>query len=369
MKRLYCVLSIALLALFIAGNVYGQRRNKPPKRQRQKSRQLSSYRGGSSSSFSQRSYTSASFGINSMNYFGDLAPKSSITSTDISFTRPGISLSLERKILPRVSVRGNLLYGRLKGSDFKSADPNDINARFRYVRNLQFRNDILEFSAVGILDLIPNYGSFVTRNDFTPYVFAGIGVFYHNPKGLVPETDINTGNALAEAGQWVALEPLGTEGQYIDGSGVSTYSKVQIAIPAGFGVKYRLNQGLDLSLEIGYRHLFFDHIDDVSGSYVDLGLFDNDLARALSDRSREVNDVESGSPREIVSNPIVNEVFSRTASYVGADGRTYNTVAGFGQPGEVNIRGDANDNDIYIITTIRITYIFGGSLFGGAKYR
>lgn len=369
MKRLYCVLSITLLVIFTASDLYAQRRNKPNRVQRQKSRQLSSYRGGTSSSFAQRSYSSASFGINSMNYFGDLAPKSSITSTDISFTRPGLSLSYERKVLPRVTVRGGLLYGRLKGSDFKSADPNDQNARFRYIRNLQFRNDIFELSAVGMLDIIPNYGTFVTRNDFTPYVFAGIAFLYHNPKGLVPETDINTGNTLADAGTWVALEPLGTEGQYNNGSGVSTYSKTQIAIPVGFGVRYRLNQGLDLSLEIGYRHLFFDHIDDVSGRYADLGSFSSDLARAMSDRSREVNDVESGSPRELATNPAVNEIFSRTTSYVGADGRTYNIIAGFGQPNETDIRGDANDNDIYIVTTIKVTYIFGGSLFGGAKYR
>ncbi len=368
MRKLNLVLLLLGLFVFVEANVYAQRRRPKTRNIRLKNRQISSYRGGTSTPFGQRAYNSASFGISSMNYFGDLAPKSSITSTDISFTRPGVSVSFQRKILPRVSIRGSLLYGRLKGSDFKSADPNDPDARFRYVRNLQFRNDILELSAVGVLDLIPNYGTFVTRPDFIPYVFGGIAVLFHNPKGLVPDTDINSGTPLAEAGQWVALEPLGTEGQYSEGSGVSTYSKVQIAIPVGLGVRYRLNQGLDLSLEVGYRHLFFDHIDDVGGKYIDLGALDSDLARAMSDRSREVNDVESGSAREL-TNPSIAEIVSRTTSYVGANGTTYNVIAGYGQNSDTDIRGDANDNDIYIVTSIKLTYIFGGSLFGGAKYR
>ena len=367
MRKINLVLLVLGFFLFTETNVYAQRRPKSRKI-RSKTRQISSYRGGSSTPFGQRAYNSASFNISSMNYFGDLAPKSSIGSTDISFTRPGVGLSFERKILPRVSVRGGLLYGRLKGSDFESADPNDQDARFRYVRNLQFRNDIFEFSVSGVLDLIPNYGTFVTRPDFVPYVFAGVAVLFHNPKGLVPDTDVNTGSPLAEAGQWVELEPLGTEGQYSEGSGVSTYSKVQIAIPVGLGLKYRLNQAIDLSLEVGYRHLFFDHLDDVGGIYTDLGLLNSDLARAMSDRSREVNDVESGNARDL-TNPNIVEIISRTASYVGADGRTYNIIPGYGQPGENNIRGDSSDNDIYIVTSIKLTYIFGGSLFGGAKYR
>ncbi|MCG8323709.1 MAG: DUF6089 family protein [Cytophagales bacterium] len=367
MRKISLVLLLLGFFLFAETYVYAQRRPKSRKI-RSKSRQISSYRGSASSPFGRRAYNSVTFHISSMNYFGDLAPKSSIASTDISFTRPGIGVSIQRKVLPRVSVRGGLLFGRLQGSDFDSADPNDENARFRYVRNLQFRNDILEFSVSGVFDLIPSYGTFVTRSNFVPYVFAGVAVLHHNPQGLVPETDVNTGSPLAEAGQWVDLEPLGTEGQYSEGSGVSTYSNVQFAIPVGLGVRYRLSQAIDLELEVGYRHLFFDHIDDVSGSYVDLGLLNSNLARAMSDRSREVNDVNSGNPREL-TNPNIAEIVSRTASYVGADGRTYNIIPGYGQPGDVNIRGNSGDDDIYIVTSLKLTYIFGGSLFGGAKYR
>jgi len=350
-----------LLSLFLFSEIdlYAQGRNSN-RRTRSKSRQISSYRGNASSAFGIRAYNSVTFAINSMNYFGDLAPKAAVTSTDISFTRPGLSVGFERKLLPRLSVRANLLVGRLKGSDYKSADPNDQDARFRYVRNLQFRNDIIEFSGIAVIDFFENYGSFVNRPNFSPYVFVGLAVFYHNPKGLVPETNVNNGSALAQAGQWVALEPLGTEGQYSAGSGVSTYSKVQLAIPAGLGIRFRLNQGMDLSMEVGYRHLFFDHIDDVGGDFIDLNLLNNELSQVMSDRSRELVDVESGIDREL-TNPSVAEIWNRR----DANG----LIPGYGSSGKDNIRGDGSDNDIYIVTSIKLTYILGGSIFGGAKYR
>ena len=50
---------------------------------------------------------------------------------------------------------------------------------------MSFRNDIIELSAVGVFDLIENRNNYMKRPDFVPYVFAGVAVFRHNPKGLV----------------------------------------------------------------------------------------------------------------------------------------------------------------------------------------
>ncbi|MDN5201558.1 DUF6089 family protein [Fulvivirgaceae bacterium BMA10] len=363
MKKLYIV-SIFLLSMFLSYDfAEAQNRRRGSRISKQKNRMISRYRGGSVGDFSRKRYISIGGSLSAFNYFGDLAPKPSALSTDISFTRPGIGIVGLYRFGPRYSVRGTLSYGRLKGDDFDSADPADENARYRYVRNLQFRNNIFELAVTGVVDIIPNMGTFVARPTFVPYVFGGLAVFYHNPQALVPETDVNNGNAAFEnAGQWVDLEPLGTEGQYISGSGVSPYKKIQIAIPLGIGVRYRVNHALDLSFEIGYRQLFFDYIDDVSGNYVDLGLFTDDLTRALSDRSREANAVESGEVRDL-------SVANRIITYTGADGRTYQVIAGYGDAHPESIRGNASDNDIYVVTSFQLTYILGGSLFGGAKYR
>ncbi len=357
MKRIHIILAVLFLVFYTIGEADAQRRK--PKRSRSmksKSRKISSYRGGFAGGFGKRSYNSIGGSINAMNYFGDLTPKPTNLSFDIAFTRPGFGIEFSRKINPRISVRGSFIYGRLKGDDFKSADPADESGKYRYVRNLQFRNDIKELSVVGVVDLTPNTGTFLSRPDFMPYLFAGVAVIHHNPKGLVPETDINTGSSLPDAGKWVDLIPLGTEGQYVAGSGVSVYKKIQIAIPVGIGVRYRLNQALDLSVEMGYRHLFFDYLDDVSGDYADLSTLSSDLARVMADRSREPNAVESGDPRLAnVSGDIK----------INPDG----FFAGFGKAGTGNIRGNSKDNDIYVVTSIKLTYILGGSIFGGAKYR
>ena len=360
MKNTFSI--IVMLTLFFIAEYEVMAQSRSRTRQiRAQSKRISSYRGGAAGGFGKKAFATIGFSVNALNYFGDLAPKSSAASTDISFTRPGFGLHLARKVGTRYWVRGSLLYGRLQGSDFKSASPDDESARFRYVRNLQFRNDIFEFSAQGVVDITPNNGTFLGRPMITPYIFGGLAVVYHNPKGLVPETDVKTGQALEDAGKWVALEPLGTEGQHTEGSGVDTYSKVQIAIPVGVGIRYMINQSFDLSLEIGYRHLFFDHIDDVGGTYVDLNTLDGDLARAMSDRSREVVDVESGTARDL-TNPLVAEIFNRR------DGD--NLIRGYGSSANgTNIRGNSADNDIYIVTSIKLVYIMGSSIFGKAKYR
>lgn len=292
-----------------------------------------------------------------MNYLGDITPKNSFSSADISLTRPGLGLFYSRRLGPRFSTRASLNWGRIKGDDFKSADPDDELARFRYVRNLQFRNDIKELSVVGIFDFSENLATYRSRKSIVPYLFAGVAVFHHNPRALVPEVDVNNGDApFPNAGEWVDLAPLSTEG--------NSYKKIQLAIPFGLGLRFKLDERWDLSFEIGYRHLFFDYLDDVSEDYVDLGSLSSNLARAMSDRSREVNAVESGEVRR--TGVIPNRMDSYVSSF---DGNTYTTIAGYGRDAIDNIRGNSSDNDIYIMTGFQISYIIPNNRFKRAKFR
>ena len=96
----------------------------------------------------------------------------------------------------------------------QSADQADTsNGIYRYQRNLSFRNRIKELSVVASFDLFQNSGMYINRVKWTPYGFLGVAALLHNPQALAPATDLN-GNPLAEAGKWVDLQPLGTEGQY-----------------------------------------------------------------------------------------------------------------------------------------------------------
>src|SRR5690606_23421156 len=106
-------------------------------------------------------------------------------STDISFTRPAVGISLSQRMGPRYSLTAAFMYGTLRGADATSADENDhTSGYFRYLRNLSFRNRIKELSVVASFDLFENMGSYMGRVAWTPYVFGGAAVFHHNPQAL-----------------------------------------------------------------------------------------------------------------------------------------------------------------------------------------
>ena len=353
----FCVLIFFLLSLFIVDDAMSQMRSK---RQLRKSKRSRVNIGNRQATFSGRrlpfanakQYLAVGVSANALNYFGDIVPRDNMFSTDIAYTRPGLGISSTARLGPAFSVRAAFMYGRISSSDFGVADPENTQASYRYVRNLQFRNHVKDLSVVGVLDLFPNTSTVSLRMRFTPYVFAGVSVFHHNPQGKVPQEAVFLESHFAEpfvpaeAGEWVALKPLQTEGPE------STYSNFQISIPMGGGVRFRLTNWFDVEAEVSYRHLFTDYLDDVSGNYADKGLLDSELAKVMSDRSLEAVDVVSGDPRSIYSpEGVLNRTYS---TYTGADGERYVHLGGYGQPHESAIRGNDGDNDIFVTTTVRL---------------
>ncbi|RFP66136.1 hypothetical protein D0N36_05310 [Hymenobacter lapidiphilus] len=223
--------------------------------------------------FSKRKqYNTVGVSLNAMNYFGDITPKPSIPSFRAGATRPNLGLTFTHRFAPRISARASLSYGRITGDDAKAADQNDGDAKYRYNRNMNFRNDIFELAGVGIFDLVENRNNYIKRPDFVPYLFGGVGVIRHNPKGE------------NEDGNIVALQPLRTEGQS------SGYSLTQFVIPFGAGARYKLNKSFDIGLELGFRKTFTDYLDDVSTNYVaDRSLLGSDDAKYFGwDITREL---------------------------------------------------------------------------------
>ena len=295
--------------------------------------------------------------LNALNYYGDLAPSPSRFSTDISFTRPAIGISVSQRLGPRYTLLGGFMYGTLRGSDFSSADANDqANGKFRYYRNLSFRNSIKELSAVAIFDLYENQHTYLSRVKWTPFAFGGLAVFHHNPQAIAPLWGLDN-ETLPEAGKWVSLHKLGTEGQHANleptdaNYGIKPYKLIQLAIPMGVGVRFKLHDVVDFSAEVGFRYLFTDYIDDVSRNYVDLGVFENELARALSYRSNELPIAD------ITRIPVT-----------ARNGVTYNVIEGYGHEYPTNIRGKKGNNDIYMVTTFRLSHIVGKTMHR-AKFR
>lgn len=335
---------------------------------KKRNRMISKYRGGSIHFNKSKRYLSAELNVNFNNYFGDLAPTEKRFSTDLSLTRPGVGAYAVYRYTPNLSFRGGFSWSRIRGDDFNSTESGDANAQFRYVRNLSFRNNLYELSVQGMWDIFGNHGTFLNRVPFTPYVFAGVAVFYHEPKGKVPDFyyhDPSGPVPLENAGEWVKLRDLGTEGQFSEHYNVEPYSPIQLSIPLGIGVRARLSKRMDFAFELGYKYLFTDYIDDVSGHFVDLGALDNDLARAMSNRSLEPTAVISGSPREFER---INAV-AREITYVSPyDGNTYRAHGGYGHEHPSNNRGGAGDKDQIFVTSFKLTYVLTGS-FQRAKFR
>ena len=172
------------------------------------------------------------------NYNGDLQDKS--FTLNESHLVGGLGISYD--ISDHFSLRSSLLFGTVSGND---------NYTRNRIRNLNFTSAISEVS-LGAEYYITKLGD----HSLTPYVFAGIAVYHFNP--YTRDT----------SGKIVYLKPLSTEGEgFIPGN--NYYSLTQMAIPFGAGVKLSLSENIQVGLEIGYRKLFTDYLDDVSSTYVD----------------------------------------------------------------------------------------------------
>lgn len=353
MSKKFCFL-LAVCLLLLSWQGFAQMDRKKIKKN---NRRMMNYEGRKSGFPKEKKYSSLGFSLNALNYYGDLAPNPGRFSTDLSFTRPAFGLTFSRRLGPRYSLVGGFLYGTLRGSDFASADQNDQeNGKFRYYRNLSFRNRVKELSLVAMFDLYKNNFTYMSRVKWTPYAFAGAAVFHHNPQAIAPAAGLN-GEPIPEAGEWVNLRALGTEGQFADlqptdaNHGIKPYNLIQLAIPMGIGLRFKVKEVVDFSAELGFRYLFTDYIDDVSRNYVDLGVFDSELARALSYRSNEVTVTD-----------VLREV------YTARNGVTYDVINGYGHEYPTNIRGKENNKDIFMVTTFRLSYILGKTMHR-AKFR
>lgn len=349
MRKLVLVLLPVLLIGFLSTDLMAQLNRKNIKKN---NKRISHFKGKKQGFTKDKKYSSLGFSVNALNYYGDIAPRPQRVSSDITLTRPGFGISFIHRFGPRYTLQAQFMYGILKGSDAKTADPTNENSKFRYPRNLSFRNQIKELSVVGVVDLFKNEATYISRVKWTPYAYIGIAAFTNNPEAQAPAKDLNGAN-LNEAGKWVKLRPLGTEGQYstLDPTdvnyGIKPYKTLQIAIPFGMGARFRLNEVMDLWADIGFRYTFTDYIDDVSQNYVGLEKLKSPLAQSMSYRTNEI----PGQPK----NPFI------TPSGIPVE-------AGYGSEYLDNLRGNKKDKDIYMVTSIRLTYILGAT-FHKAKFR
>jgi hypothetical protein len=238
-----------------------------------------------------------SVGTGVSTYFGEL--KSDGFSID---AKPNLNAGLQYFFFPRISARAEFNYIRLGGSDEKD------NAPERVSRNLSFFSDNYELSLTGQVYLSPNGGRFYQRSVLNFYGIAGAGIMYMNPKA-----ELN--------GEKYALQPLQTEGE--------EYSKIQPVIIYGIGGRVKVSPFFNISLEVAWRKMFTDYLDDISTVHKDPASFSDPIAAQLADRRPEL---------------------------------------GLATVPEGYIRGNPDNKDAYMLTNLKIEYYLPSNfLFGNSN--
>jgi len=153
-------------------------------------------------------------------------------------------------------------------------------------RNLSFSSMIFE-GALGVEFNILPYLATISEYHFAPYATLGVGVFKFDP------TTVYEGNK-------VRLQPLGTEGQGTSfAPNNPKYNLVQMNVPFGGGVKFKLAEGITGYAELIFRWTFTDYLDDLSTVYADPDvLLEEGAGQIAVDLSNRTGlDVEPGSSR------------------------------------------------------------------------
>ncbi len=173
-------------------------------------------------------------------YFGDINPHYGLQQPG-----PALALVTRYNFNTRTALRAQASYGLLRGDDSKS------NNNYQKIRNLHFISNVFDFSAVYEFNFLPlSHGSY--EDIFTPYLYAGLSVFYFDP--------------LAKyEGRWVRLAPLGTEGQ----QGGDEYFTISGSWVFGLGVKYNVSREWTWTFDLMIHKSWTDYIDDVSTVYPD----------------------------------------------------------------------------------------------------
>ena len=240
-----------------------------------------------------------------INYGGDLQ--------NSFFTFKQSSLSLSAGIMYQVNkfaARSSITYGKVQGSDI-------INGLFKQ-RNLSFYTHITE------INLALQYDLFLLSDEqrFTPYFFAGVGYFHFDPYTYYND-------------QKIYLQALSTEGQglsiYPD---KKPYSLSEMNAPLGIGLKYKLSDAIQLSVEFCSRYLFTDYLDDVSSAYPDESTLLRERGQTavdLSFRGDEIDPALTFPAGQSRGNPTHNDNYYTTSFsfiYVFAKHTMYNNGSG-----------------------------------------
>jgi hypothetical protein len=200
-------------------------------------------------------------GLGAGHYFGDINTRARLNRAKLAGT-----VFFRKNFGNYIAVRLGASYARLGYSDIYYT-----KNKYQNERNLSFNSNVWELALQGDF----NFFRFMPgepQYSFTPYITLGAGIFSYDPYAYLQ-------------GRKVLLRPLGTEGQnaptlYPDRK---PYNSMAISIPFGGGIKYAINERMNIAFEVLHRFTNTDYLDDVSKTYVDPIVFPNNPDGSPSD--------------------------------------------------------------------------------------
>ncbi len=188
---------------------------------------------------------SFSLGGGIMYYNGDLSDSRPLPPVELLHGYIGVDANM--LMVDRVDLSLRYLHGKVEGDDALS------NERDNRIRNQSF------FSPIDEVNLMLRLRMFSVKSKrlLNPFGMLGLGYFWFNPKAKLD-------------GKVYELQPLGTEGQHIEGGGYpAPYKLSSGSLAMGLGLFIRLNDNFALRIEGAPQITFTDYLDDVSTNYPD----------------------------------------------------------------------------------------------------
>ncbi|MBI1182957.1 hypothetical protein GC194_01705 [bacterium] len=244
-------------------------------------------------------------------YNGDLSEGVFMPKT----LHPAVGGIIRYNINYKWSIRAGGYYGTVSGNDAYATDEK------RRARNLNFTSPITELSVIPEFHF-SGYKIRHGRYRFSPFAYAGIGIFKFNPQTVLDGTTWNLQQMRTE-GQGSTFNQQ--DEQKNAGYPQQPYALTQVCIPMGLGIKYAIGRNINFTFEVSARKLFTDYLDDVSHWYVPEKVFyqtSGDYGYRLMDRRSELS---------------------------GKDVPAEDKIAP---------RGNSTTNDWYYFTGITLTYTF-----------
>ena len=200
-----------------------------------------------------QAHNSVTFSTGSAQYFYNNEDLTYLSNWINSKTSFNVGASFTRHFHKHFSYRFSGNFIQIKGDEVSFTKLPTTST----LKNMVFStgNNLIEFSAKGLYEILGNDEYVLKRSQFKPYLSIGISVISNNP--IINRVDgpgYSGGLKSAPATLKYYNDPANTlsaEPQTILNT-AEVVPSIGVAIPFGLGIRYKINDKIDVGFELGY---------------------------------------------------------------------------------------------------------------------